>query len=1144
MKKIQHKSAIKKPEDDEIMIPTDLEMRDKITHNNLNINNKSNSKNFPFSCYTKDSNLINFRSYGTKAGNFYITDLSLLTNFILENKISQSYAFIEVKTNYYKFMIDIDLKKEYEKLIPKPIELIDYVLSKFIDALKTLIVSPNINYIYSDKPEGYGIHVYFPFIILNNEFACAIHVLCRHLCIQDNKFNLNEEDWNKIIDISVGKQNGLRMLYNRRKIDQPNNYYKVNLDKTTYVFKNKNDMKEHIQACFYRTNEDKFNFEPVEVDNSLLYKKYNANTFKIKSANKKVNKNVKKKLFLLNTDKLENDYKIEMISELLNILAIKRLSEYESWLNVIFYCRNYSLFDMAIKISKKSTGKFDDNTIDIIKNIFSKPIPENHITHGSLFEWCYNDNYEAYKNIFLKYNLEPKLKISHSDDFLLHNFNNYKLEVFKESEKYISDKFIQKACNYIDNNDENTKRCFILHCFTGTGKSTACAKIINHYKNTCNDWSSLSILAIISRRTMSPTLQEALHNKNIDVCKMISYLDDDYKKHKVDNIYPNKLIISMEKLGHIDTSLNDYNIILLDEFNSLILNYYSDTMVSRRSECYNNMVHYIKNADMVIACDANITNCSLDFIYNIRKDILYYRNIMPNKSGIPLKIYTNNTTFEFEKIIKIDDNVTKKKLNINYSDWKKIETFCDLIKPRVEKKESVFIFTDSKTYAVCIKEFLKRFNNDDSYFLLFTDDTGSLEEIKNCNKTFLNKCVIVSPKVIYGVNIDSINYNEVYGVYKGLTINSVHMIQQIGRPRSTKSVSILFVNSICKSNKYITYEKSKNEELDKINNHKKILEEDYSTVKELMLNNNFKINIQEIDSNSIFANVHFYKIWYDKLFNNCKMDLVTTCCKEQGYDVSMLELNINDINNDTLLKVSSIMDIYNANQIKYNEAYLSGKHLNELDYKRCLTKIKENMENKTNILKDLIEKFGYNHEIIKKLLIDNKEFTKYINSLMLFKTKEQLICQKLFNYKTDIKILNQDDKKYIKAFALLKIEQIVGINVEGTGIKRFEVDKIKDDINLTDVKNKLLDLINDLALFYDNLNDNKKSIAIIKKRLTNIKYVDQLKLFYTEIYNTYDNFIIYSQKRHYFTENKIKKSRQLYFKFKKNTSVLLKYENK
>jgi hypothetical protein len=53
------------------------------------------TNNFPSSCYTKDAKFMNFRSYGDKAGNFFIIDQNLLIKFILENKISNLYSFIE-----------------------------------------------------------------------------------------------------------------------------------------------------------------------------------------------------------------------------------------------------------------------------------------------------------------------------------------------------------------------------------------------------------------------------------------------------------------------------------------------------------------------------------------------------------------------------------------------------------------------------------------------------------------------------------------------------------------------------------------------------------------------------------------------------------------------------------------------------------------------------------------------------------------------------------------------------------------------------------------------------------------------------------------------------------------------------------------
>lgn len=733
-------------DEDTILIPTDEDISKKFRNGEIKMPTLQVS-NFPNSRYSQDMKLANFRSYGQKTGNYYFNspDLDILTTFILENKLAKYYSFIEIKTEYYKFIVDIDLKLEkYDELktINNPVFIIDYVLSNFIKALNLLIQNPNCDYIYADKQKGYGLHLYFPNIIVNNDFSIAIHQLCKNLCIKENLPNLTENQWNKIIDFSVAKQCGLRLLYNIKKdVNDANDFYKVNIEKSTHKFKNPHDKKEHIDTCFYRTNCNAFNFIPAKENNIDLYKKY----LDVKTQKNNISPKNKKVINLLDVNKLELKVDKTMIVELLDNLSIKRLSNYETWIQVIFFCRNFGLHKESINISKKA-DKFDNNTIDIIDKVFSNKIPDKHYTHNTLFEWCRVDNYQAYITILLKYNFEPKLSIFHTDDYLLHNFNNYNVIQYNENCKYISDDFIKITKHHIDNYDENTLRTFILHCFPGCGKSTATGKIIDYYKSTCVDWNSQTILALTSRKTMIPTIQNIFYNEaeNKNICKLVSYLDKDFDDNKPDiqangkhPIYPNKLIISMEKLCFVNPKRHDYKIIILDEINSLIMHFYSPTMRGRRRECFTNMIHYIKHAELVICCDANITNITLEFLKSIRSDILYYRNTFPNKKDIPLRIFTNEDTFD--ETIK-DKTITKK-----FSDEKKIQTFCSsLIVPYIKDSKSVFIFTDSKSYAILIKDFLMKYNDNPNYFLLFTDDSGSLEEIKNCNKTFLNKCVIVS----------------------------------------------------------------------------------------------------------------------------------------------------------------------------------------------------------------------------------------------------------------------------------------------------------------------------------------------------------------------------------------------------------------
>jgi hypothetical protein len=244
------------------------------------------------------------------------------------------------------------------------------------------------------------------------------------------------------------------------------------------------------------------------------------------------------------------------------------------------------------------------------------------------------------------------------------------------------------------------------------------------YNGNIND---ISIISVVSRRSMCGT-----HINTFKNLKLTSYLEEP--------IFTKKYITSIEHL--VSYNYNKYNIVILDEINSLLSYLYSNTLDGRRLKCFQNLCKIIFNANLVLCCDSNITNMVYEFIEkqrNIFGNILKYRNRNRNKTDVNMIIYKAKST------------------NLE----RKILSFCKLMKNEVENNKSLLIFSDSKYITVMIKELLLKYNNNEDYYRLINKDYGTLDEIINCNKEFINKCVIASPKIVYGVDI-TIHYDNIY----------------------------------------------------------------------------------------------------------------------------------------------------------------------------------------------------------------------------------------------------------------------------------------------------------------------------------------------------------------------------------------------
>ena len=131
--------------------------------NHLTTNPNSTSSNLD-KYYVSDKNIANMRSYGEKKGNFFIPN-EAMSNLLIEKNNYISYALVEVKSEYYKLMFDIDFKKEKtygEFIIGKENEITNLIISNTNDILKQTFVDPNLEYIFCDKNIGESVHLYYP----------------------------------------------------------------------------------------------------------------------------------------------------------------------------------------------------------------------------------------------------------------------------------------------------------------------------------------------------------------------------------------------------------------------------------------------------------------------------------------------------------------------------------------------------------------------------------------------------------------------------------------------------------------------------------------------------------------------------------------------------------------------------------------------------------------------------------------------------------------------------------------------------------------------------------------------------------------------------------------------------------------------
>ena len=984
-----------------------------------------------------------YLSYGEIKGCFE-ADTQIIKRLSLDS--NNRYAFVEKKTTYYRLMFDFDYKLENDSICAWHQRITKLLIELIIEALNDLIDKPNTEYIVAIKNKGLGVHLYFPNIIVDIVFHKYIYDYCfKLLKINNMTINGNIIEVNiikKIFDECVCKSNGLRLFYN------PINdmYYYPCKELSTFIFPD--DKRMHFKYCLVNTNATQYNFElsPDFINALQMEKRLNT----VEEIN-------------VYTEKyLDNNENKELFMDLVEILSSYRWDKYDTWLDLVFLFRTYDYKDELIEFSKQS-NKYNANALSDINKIFNKHLTTKKKTIGSLIMWCKEDNMNETIKCLYQYNIHTKLKIDNMNSILLCD-NFYKVD-YTENTKYIS----TDAHNNIIAN--LNRKCIILQSPTGSGKTHTINILLNQLYEKSNN-NDFSICCITSRRTMISTYMNAIKipSKSGSNINFISYLTDN-------NSLDDYFISSLEHMANIK---RQYNVIVLDEITSLIRHYYSETMDGKRLRSFVNLINLLQDANYIICCDAIMT----DYVFTLFDSILihyyYYRNEYKISSGKNMIIYDSKT----------------------FNEMLEIKNFLKPVIRDIKAKKSVIIFSDSKKMTEQIFIILQEYNNDISYYLLINRDSTELDTITQCNETFVNKCVIISPRIVYGLDIQ-IPYENIYCIYKNCTkINGMSALeyhQQINRCRQAKNIHILFTKQeyYRVNNMFIPFEsfcEIENKKYEEYNDNINIMNRNYKLVDELC--STVKINGKTINYESLFTPIHYKKAWYDILFSKNKMEIIELLAKEAGYNIIKKQL----VASATIDKKKINMNIKEFDINKKKEISTIASSIVENDYYDVANKqLLEQLLIRANLLKI------NNCPNLKEILGDERKFTTFINRKYLDLTYDEFNKFKVSKDKNDISIINKDHKLINKIDLIFWLEKLLGNN-------RYDVDMIECD-DADTIKEELLKKVNELILLSDGVKSKSGLIKLYKTKICKLNGNAMIKAFMADCYNSFGDIIQVTNKR-------------------------------
>lgn len=261
-----------------------------------------------------------------------------------------------------------------------------------------------------------------------------------------------------------------------------------------------------------------------------------------------------------------------------------------------------------------------------------------------------------------------------------------------------------------------------------------------------------------------------------------------YKEEIIKNI--NKasgLIIQTESLFKIQNP-KKYEYVIIDEFESVLKNWDSDTHGKNIEQNFNNFKDIFQSANKIILLDAFTTTHTLEFLNSIgiqNEDIIVYTSLYK----APPKKVIQNTDYESTLNKMVKDLKDNKKLFVFYAfkggnkNHYSIEELKDYLKKETGKR--IFSFHASK---------------GDKIKKEFTQDADN----QWCNYD----CIITTTSITVGVNYEKEDYDKIYLMCSGYVNNPRDIIQSSMRIRKTKEdiIETFFFDTLDKEElKYPNY---------------------------------------------------------------------------------------------------------------------------------------------------------------------------------------------------------------------------------------------------------------------------------------------------------------------------------------------------
>jgi len=707
-------------------------------------------------------------SYGKFWGKFILEkeqrkELMKCYSDAVENGVND-FSILETQKEYGPLIIDIDLeipKEDYEEGRLYDNDMVLYIINEYNKSIQEFLNVSNIDYkaclLEKDSPTEKdtvykdGFHVMFPDLVVETKIRHLIRDKVVKQCESDNIFESFSNTPDKIIDKAVVSSNGW-FLYGGKK---PNgNFYKLSkiYDNERLVCNTKPTLKSkdfnELNTFYNHENEEGENESDTSIINylSIQSSRYSNkkstplsdNYIPLESINKSDSSKVKSDV--IPSTKLNYELLEELDDEFHN--------GYENWRNMCFFMKNLNYpYEDFLRLSKGKTFTTEKACLSQWNS--------TRIKEGITEAYFYSRLKQTKPDVFETMKSNSKIKHNETkfiDETKIINVSQrYLIALENEKLDDETDVITSEIIQFF----ESPKKSLSIKSPYDTGKTKLLSKIFTKYDPK-------RILWLSYRKTLTNDI-------------LGSFRDEfNFKDYQQGEYTADRLIIQLESLLKLKPSMMfaddeyeipKYDIIIIDEIESILSHFDSPTFKGKSREVFNWMREVIKVSSKMIVLDGDIDDRTYNFLNHFEDSTNIQNNILINQRH--LKIITD-TNFYYEKILK--DILEGVKVVVCSMSSKKCIDIHNLIKSKCPSKK-ILIYTGQ------------------------TNDRNKLDLLDV--KTTWTSCdvLIYSPSIESGVNFDIEYFDKIYGVICMHSTCQRAFLQMLSRVRKIKNSDIFILNS-------------------------------------------------------------------------------------------------------------------------------------------------------------------------------------------------------------------------------------------------------------------------------------------------------------------------------------------------------------